>query len=284
MAIKDYLILLTCSQKILQMKYLFILILIISSYFSQAQEDSIQINTDRPGFSEAPKTIPKGYFQIEAGLFFESETANQNDRFQVLNWNSTLVKYGVTSGWELRLSQTYQSERLLGIGPNPQFNWVSYSGPVVLGSKIDLIQELDYIPQTAILIEYGFNTFAPETLRRNDFYRIQITSKYQLNPQWYLMGNLGLDNNENFRQLRFTLNTGYSLSEKLSIYGEIYGFRSEFRTPLNYFDGGFTYLINPKFQIDLHAGFDLVQQVNNIENYQQSFIAMGLGYLFKIQK
>jgi len=36
--------------------------------------------------------------------------------------------------------------------------------------------------------------------------------------------------------------------------------------------------------LDVHAGFDIAQQANFIENYQQSFIAMGLAYLFKIEK
>lgn len=266
------------------MRFIILLLLVAYSCYAHAQKDSIQIKTDRPGFSIYPETIPKGYFQIEAGLSFESETVNTNDRFQLLNWNNTLIKYGLTSALELRLSQTYQSERLLGLGPNPQFNWVSYSGPVVVGTKVNLLTESDLIPQTAVIAEYGFNAFTPENFRRKDFYRVQFTSKYQLNSEWYLMGNLGIDNIENVNRLRFTINSGYSLTEKISFYAEIYGFRSEFLTPTNYFDGGFTYLINPKFQLDIHAGFDLVQQVNNVENYQQSFVAMGLGYLFKIQK
>lgn len=267
------------------MRYLFILILICCSYFSQAQEDTIQINTDRPGFSDYPKTIPKGYFQIEAGFSFESETVDQNDKNQLISWNNTLLKYGITSGWELRLSQTYQSDRLLEAGTSPEFSWQSNSGPIVLGTKLNLLEEAGFIPQTAILVEYGINTHGSDGLQNNSFYRIQLSSKYQLNPEWYLMGNLGYDEFFNdFGRIRFTLNTGYNLSDKLSVYAEIYGFRSEFLTPSNYFDGGFTYLIDPKFQLDIHAGFDLVQQVNTVENYQQSFIAMGLGYLFKIQK
>lgn len=267
------------------MRYILFLILMSSPYFSLAQEDTIQINTDRPGFSDYPKTIPKGYFQLEAGFSFESETVNQNDKIQLINWNNTLLKYGITSAWELRLSQSYQSDRLLGADPNPQLNWESNSGPLVVGTKINLLRESDLIPQTAILVEYGINTNGSDGLQNNSFYRIQLSSKYQLNPEWYLMGNLGYDEFFNdFGRIRFTLNTGYSINEKLSVYAEIYGFRSEFLTPSNYFDGGFTYLINPKFQLDIHAGFDLVQQVNNLENYQQSFVSMGLGYLFKIQK
>ncbi|WP_296621688.1 transporter [Marivirga sp.] len=267
------------------MRYILFLILISCSYYTQAQEDSIQINTDRPGFSEYPKTIPKGYFQIEAGFSFESETINPNDKLQLINWNNTLVKYGLTKGWELRLSQSYQSERLLESGTSPQFIWQSFSGPVVVGTKIDLLKESGLVPQTAIVAEYGFNTFSQERFQRNSFYRIQLTSKYQLNPEWYLMGNIGYSEQFNyFGRLRYTINTGYSLNEKLSVYAEIYGFRSEFTTPLNYFDGGLIYLINPKFQLDVHAGFDIAQQANIIENYQQSFIAMGLAYLFKIEK
>lgn len=267
------------------MKYLYLIVFISLSFIAKAQEDSIQINTDRPGFSEYPRTIPKGYFQIEAGFSFESETVNPTDRLQLINWNNTLVKYGLIEGMELRLGQTYQSERLLESGTNPQFIWQSFSGPVVVGTKINLLEESGLTPQTAIVAEYGFNTFSPETMQRNDFYRIQLTSKYSLNPEWYMMGNLGYDKLFNdFGRLRFTINSGYSLNEKLSIYAEIYGFRSEARTPLNYFDGGIIYLLNPKLQLDIHAGFDLVQQTNNLVEYQQSFIAFGLGYLFKVQK
>lgn len=267
------------------MRYLFLISLISISFYSNAQEDSIQINTDRPGFSEYPRSIPKGYFQIEAGFSFESETVNPNDRVQLISWNNTLVKYGLLEGVELRLGQTYLSERLLEGGQSPQFIWQSFSGPVVVGTKVNLLKESDLTPQTAIVAEYGFNTFSPETFQRNNFYRIQLTSKYQLNPAWYIMGNLGYDKRVNdFGRLRFTINSGYSLNEKLSVYAEIYGFRSEARTPLNYFDGGFLYLINPKFQLDIHAGFDLVQQTNNLVEYQQSFIAFGLSYLFKVEK
>jgi Ca2+-binding RTX toxin-like protein len=267
------------------MRYILLLIFITVSSLLHAQEDSIQINTDRPGFSDFPKTIPRGYFQIEAGFSFESETANPSDVVQLINWNNTLIKYGLTSGWELRIGQSYQSERILEGTGNDVTIWQTFSGPVVVGTKIDLLSEAEFIPQTAILAEYGFNTFPVNRFERNSFYRIQLTSKYQLNPEWYLMGNLGYDKAfENAGRLRFTINTGYSLNEKLSVYAEIYGFRSETRTPLNYFDGGLLYLINPKFQIDLHAGFDLVEQTNNLVAYQQSFLALGLSYLFKVEK
>jgi len=267
------------------MRYIILFVLTCICFHVNAQEDSIQINTDRPGYSDYPKTIPQGYFQIEAGFSFETETANPNDKIQLINWNNTLLKYGLTKGWELRLGQTYQSERLLESGTNPQFVWQSFSGPVIIGTKIDLLSESGIIPQTAILAEYGFNTFSQDRFQRNSFYRVQLSSKHQLNPDWYLMANLGYDEQfNNFGRLRFTINTGYSLSKKLSAYAEIYGFRSKFLTPLNYFDGGFTYLINPKFQLDVHAGFSLTEKANNNENYQQSFLAMGLGYLFKIKK
>ena len=259
-------------------------ILVIQSVLVIAQEDSISITTDRPGFSEYSATIPRGYFQIEGGFSFENSTVNPTDRLQLINWNNTLIKYGLTNGWELRLGQTYQSERLLEAGTSPQFIWRSFSGPVVIGTKFNLLNEAGLTPQTALVVEYGFNTFAPETFLNNSFYRIQLSSKDTLNDAWYVMANLGYDKGFNdFGRLRYTLNSGYSINEKLSVFAEIYGFKSEVLTPLNYFDGGFTYLINPKLQFDLSAGFDLIQQLNTVE-YQQSFIAMGLSYLFKVQK
>ncbi|MGM0579917.1 MAG: transporter [Bacteroidota bacterium] len=267
------------------MRYTFILILMSCSFYMHAQEeDSIQINTDRPGFSDFPKTIPRGYFQLEAGFSYESETVNPNDRIQKINWNNLLLKYGLTPGWELRLGQSYQSERVLEDGGGDVIIWQTFSGPVVVGTKIDLLKEAGVVPQTAVLVEYGFNTFDIDTQLDNSYFRLQLTSKYNLNSEWYLMANLGVDNIKDFMRLRYTVNTGYSLNEKLTVYAEIYGFRSETLTPLNYFDGGITYLINPKFQLDIHAGFDLVEQTNNMVEYQQSFIAIGLGHLLKIHE
>jgi hypothetical protein len=152
----------------MQMRNLLFLLLICCSHHAQAQDDSIQINTDRPGFSDYPKTIPKGYFQIEAGFSFESETTNLNDRIQLVNWNNTLIKYGLTAGWELRVSQTYQSERLLEGRTSPEFVWQNSSGPIVLGTKIDLLKESGLVPQTAILAEYGINTLAVINLKATD--------------------------------------------------------------------------------------------------------------------
>lgn len=267
------------------MRYIFYLLFTSTSFLLHAQEDSVQISTDRPGFSDSPQTIPKGYFQLEAGFSFQSETVNPTDKLQLMSWNNTLVKYGIINGWELRLSQTYQTERLLEAGNTHQFVWQSYSGPVVVGTKIDLLTEDGLVPQTAILVEYGFNTHAFETTLNNSFFRAQLSSKYQLNPDWYILANIGYDKYySGFDRWRYTLNTGYTLTDKLSAYIEIYGYKSETLTPLNYFDGGFTYLINPKFQLDIHAGIDLVQQLNNTVDYQQSFVAMGLAYLFKIKQ
>ena len=248
------------------------------------QEDSIVIKTDRPGFSDYPRTIPTGYMQIESGFFFERETVTAQDSRQLINWNNTLIKYGLADGLELRLGQTYQSERLLEGGQSPQFIWQSVSGPVVVGTKINLTEAKGFIPMMAIVAEYGFNTYRIETNLNNSFYRAQLLGIYELNPDWTLMMNLGIDKSFNdFARLRYTLNTGYSISEKLALYMEIYGFQSQ-NTPLNYFDGGLTYLVSPKLQIDIHAGFDLVQQYNNIVAYQQSFIAFGFGYLFDLSK
>lgn len=267
------------------MRYILSIIIISFCCRAHAQEDSIQINTDRPGFSDYPQTIPEGYFQIEAGFAFESETANPTDKLQTISWNNTLLKYGLLPGLELRLGQTYQSERLLESGTSPQFVWQSFSGPVIVGTKINLLSGSNLVPKTSILVEYGFNTYSQDVLLNNSFYRVQLSSKYQLNPAWYLMANLGYDKEYNaLGRLRYTVNTGYNLNKKLSVYAEIYGFKSESFTPRNYFDGGLVYLINPKFQLDVHAGFDLIQQLNNSVEYQQSFLALGLGYLFKIHK
>ena len=66
------------------------------------------IVTDRPDQTESSSTVPKGSFQIETGMLFGSSKiggVNFNETLAL----STLFRYGITNGIEIRLVNQFES-------------------------------------------------------------------------------------------------------------------------------------------------------------------------------
>jgi hypothetical protein len=93
---------------------------------------------------------------------------------------------------------------------------------------------------------------------------------YNLGAEWN-----GIDPDENYI---YTLTTGFSLTERLGCYTELYGFIRPYMNPDHRCDGGFTYLVNHNFMMDISGGFGLT------ENAPQNYISLGLSYRFKVGK
>src|SRR5690349_16953353 len=64
-----------------------------------------RIDTDRPDQTESAFTVPKKYFQWEAGVIFEHTNLNDN----LFSVPTSLFKYGVSNRFELRLETEFNS-------------------------------------------------------------------------------------------------------------------------------------------------------------------------------
>jgi hypothetical protein len=76
----------------------------------------------------------------------------------------------------------------------------------------------------------------------------------------------------------YTLTTGISLTDKLGAYAEIYGFAPQDASADHRVDGGFTYLFNNNFIVDLSGGVGIIN--SDLKNY----ISLGVSYRFKVKK
>jgi hypothetical protein len=70
----------------------------------------------------------------------------------------------------------------------------------------------------------------------------------------------------------YTLTTGYSITEKLGSYIELFGFAPQNNKANHSFDGGITYLINNNFMLDLSSGFGITK---NAPDY---YVAVGFSF------
>ncbi|MCF6129686.1 transporter [Flavobacterium sp. AS60] len=228
----------------------------------QAQTEPIQ--ADRPDQTETPAIVPRGMFQVETGFTFQKndESSNSNSLPTVL-W-----KYGVNENFELRLITEFVSEKNFDEKTNG-------FTPVLIGFKVKLCEEKGIVPKTSFIGHLGLPNVASSKYK-NDFVapEFRFTMQHTLSEKFSLSYNLGCEWDGMTPETTFiyTLTTGYSINKKLGFYAELFGFAPEKNKADHSFDGGFTYLINNNFMVDLSSGVGIT------ENAPDYYLALGCSF------
>ncbi|MFY0645044.1 MAG: transporter [Bacteroidia bacterium] len=254
-----------------------------------------QIETDRPDFTESPNVVPKGALQIETGFVYESTAARQPCIEEITNdvtINTTLLRYGVSERTELRLNWSYNH-----INTHLQ-NWddgitfcpeilidedSSYSSlsPVFVGIKQNLHQ--GDIVTIGFLAHVYLPFIASRSIRPKNAalefllpFSIAVSDKFSVSAQF----GMSWDGDNPEPEASYTLSLAYSITDQLGAYFEPYGYKNTshaFGERDNRFNGGFTYLVNDKFQLDLSVG-----TFNGDGGFGKNyFVSGGFSYLFQ---
>ncbi|NMH28298.1 transporter [Flavobacterium silvaticum] len=219
--------------------------------FAQEPEKPEPIEADRPDQTETPAIVPKGMFQAETGFVYEK--ANSDEESFVTP--TVLWKYGVNENFELRLITELETQK------NPQTTTTGLA-PVKVGFKAKLLEENGIIPKTSIIAHLQLPDLASKEFKAEHYAALfRFTMQHTLSDDFSLGYNLGAEWDGNVPDATFiyTLTAGYSISEKLGCYAEVFGFAPEESTTYHSADGGFTYLISNDFMIDASAGVGLTE-------------------------
>lgn len=247
-------------------KILLINILLVSSMaFSQ---DLPSIQTDRPDQTECPFIVPKNYFQLENGFSYEKTKANSTEIIAP----TILTRFGINDHFELRLITEY-------IIDNINFEKTSGLNPVLIGFKTRLFEEKGIIPVTSFIAHISIPKIASKNFTTS-FYtpEFRFTMQHTLSDKQSLSYNIGAEWNGETAEPSFiyTLTTGYSITEKIGGYMELYGFVPQIEKPDHRFDAGFTYLFNPNHQLDISSGIGLSK------TSPKHYFSLGYSFRFKI--
>ncbi len=252
-------------------KYLTLLIICLGAITCKLFGQELpSIQLDRPDQTECPFITPKNYIQIENGFTIENKDKNQKTYY----YPSSLWKFGVNEKFELRLITGLISEKI---------NRITTTGflPISFGFKTALFEEKGLIPKTSLIghitsSKLGSKEFQTKYIKPS----FRFTMQHTLTNKITLAYNLGAEwNGENANHSYiYTLTTGFSFTEKIGFYTELYGFIPTENKADHRFDCGFTYLINNDFIIDISGGLGLT------ENAQKNYIALGISYRFKTTK
>jgi hypothetical protein len=229
--------------------------------FSQEIEP---IQADRPDQTETPAIVPQGMFQVETGFTFQNNTAD----YKRNSLPTALWKYGVNKNFELRLITEFLSEEIMK-------EKVSGFTPIYIGFKVALTEEKGIIPKTSFIGHIGLPNAASNEYKTDFvFPKFRFVMQHSLSQKMSFSYNLGAewDGFSPEPTFIYTVTTGYSITEKLGSYIELFGFIPQVQQSNHSFDGGITYLINNNFMLDLSSGIGIS------ENAPKNYIALGFSY------
>ena len=244
-------------------KILFIATLFVTTFSLAAQENTTSLGTlitDRPDQTESPNVVPKGFFQVETGAFFESFDKN-NIKTENYTFNTTLVRFGLLDNLELRLGWDF-TETSTKVNGNKLDNVASGLNPLLLGFKTGIAKENGAFPEIGFLghLYLPFTAskdYKPETtgvdFRLAFAHTLSDTSSlsYNVGAAW------GDDSSE--ASYVYTIAYGQGITEKLSAYAELYGDMPENNSSNHYWDAGLTYLLSDNVQLDATVGTSITE-------------------------
>lgn len=244
------------------MKYLIVIFTLSLSIASYSQEME-NIITDRPDDTESASLISRGYMQIESG-FFHEEINESNNVEKVWGVNTTLLRYGLLDNLELRLGFEIINKK--GISDGILFDTGSGFTPLLLGTKIGITEEKGALPQMALLGHLYLPFTAKEDYRPSSTgidFRFAFGHHFTNSNLSYNLGAKWVED-ASYATFIYSMAYGYDVSEKIGAFIEVYGDLPENNGSSHFWDGGLTYLVNNRFQLDafIGTGFNNEQKIN----------------------
>jgi outer membrane putative beta-barrel porin/alpha-amylase len=228
-----------------------LLLLLVPGARTHAEESAISI--DRPSFSNSADTVPRGAVQIESGIEYSRERVAAAPAEQTLSLD-TLLRVGLGEHIEVRLDWA-PFIRIRGeqddTGP----------GDLTLGVKYRLLDATPGGSFAAVAVQPLVKVPIAEPplgSGRPDFTLVGIAS-VQLPADFSLDVNLGIaalgqrHPSGYLAQGQASGALTYRLTDRLSVYGELFFFSQEERNGRHQFgtDDGLIYLVTPTIALDV---------------------------------
>lgn len=239
-------------------KTLFILLFILFSTAVFSQE----MVTDRPDQSESTNIVPPGYIQVEGGTTYDKYSEDDSYGNYSVSFTSIsgLIRIGVLPNLELRIAPEYSVYNLEIHVPGfqPFTSKVDGFNPLVVGTKIRILEETETLPGLAFLFHVDFPDLASKNFKGGySTPEVRVALSNQLTDRFSLGVNGGAMFDMGTRQTigLYTISIGADIINKLGGFFELYGFFHGESS--HYLDGGLTYSLMKNLQADISGGIGL---------------------------
>ena len=222
-------------------RYLLLQIILLSSFALNAQK---VINTDRPDQSDGTHIVEKNYFQIETGLQFsklDEETKGMD--------NMTLLRYGITKYFEVRLLNQYSIVR--------DSSNTSGIKPPTISFKNQLCKQNGLLPKITLVSYFRLPVTISPVFRGDHWgYTFTVAARHDLTSRTKIYSNIGFTRDQESTDISYvsTAELNYNVTEKFSSYIEYFGNYAAHTNASNGLDIGFIYALKNNFAVDLALG------------------------------
>jgi hypothetical protein len=207
------------------------------------------LSIDRPDVSNLPVTVRPGHFQFEFGTEWD-----KNPHLRESSLPNLIFRTGLNKKSELRVGFTnFASDSIAE-------NWNDRVLIPTLSIKYRFIEEKGARPSIAIQPEvalpFGHGKAVSQTeanfARMN--YSLLLLFNNTLHEKVFLNYNTGvLWNRAGNADGLLSASTSFAHTHRLGYFFEVYSIFNSAGFPLS-FDGGVTFLVHPRFQVDIYSG------------------------------
>jgi len=231
----------------------------------EVEGSDVAISADRPGFSNSADTPPANRFQLEGGLSYTrtvfSTTAGNNrpdsiaqNRFGI----DALGRYGLSDAFELRLGVVPVS---FTSAANQDTTDTTGLESVTLGAKYALHRS-DSVSVAALpTVELASAIDSPTgNASLTGILDIHLLDPVATTVNASIGGNSLVSERSNASpSLTYSgaVTFGYGLSDVVGVYGEYYFLGAEEIDPNHHVDGGLTYALGNRMQLDLYGDYEI---------------------------
>lgn len=219
--------------------------------------------TDRPDFTESSVTVGYGVAQLESGYTFIYDSSG-NLRTRQHSYPEALLRVGMFAEWfEFRIDWNYfdQKTELNGVEDS-----ISGAEDLGLGMKIALTPQEQFLPETAIILQMTVPSGASDVTNDEVLPGFNYLYGWDITEDWSAGGSTGLNGAtdgvtaDSYTLFSQSWTVGYSWTDRIGSYAEWFVLSpvsADTDHTENYFNGGFTTLINNDLQWDIRAGVGL---------------------------
>jgi hypothetical protein len=202
------------------------------------------INTDAPDQSDGTHIVEKKLVQIENNIQF-----SRFDEFTKGFDNITLIRYGITRYFEVRLLNQYSVVQ--------DSNRISGMRPPTLSIKNQLCKQHGLLPKITLVSYLRLPLTISPAFRGDHFgYAFTLAARHDVNPKMKIYGNLGINEDQESMDISYisTLELNYNLTDKFSSYIEYFGNYAQHTDATNGMDIGFVYAFRNNYALTLGLG------------------------------
>lgn len=249
-------------------RWRFILFCVTCSFEAGAQEKKFEpLSIDRPDVSNLPTTVRPGHFQFELGTEWD-----KSSKVREASLPNFVFRTGLSKKSELRVGFTNFGTDSL------EKTWHDRILIPTLSIKYRFIEEkgarpaIAIQPEVALPFGQGSNVSQTEANFTLMNYSLLLLFNNTLHEKVFLNYNLGvLSDQQGKSDGLLSASTSFAHTHRLGYFFEGYSVFNSQGFPLS-FDGGVTFLIHPRLQVDLYGGN------READGFRYWFYGGGIGF------